>query len=428
MSQKQRFEETARVTALPNGVRVVSDHMPGFSSTVLGVWFGAGSRHERPEQNGVAHFLEHMAFKGTSRRSAQAIAEEIESVGGELNAYTSLEATAYYARVLKEDTGLAFDILADILRDPLFQAEDVELERGVILQEIGGARDTPDELIFDWAQEVGFPDQPIGRAILGSTENVSGFDRDALSGFMAERYGPDRLVVSAAGAVDHDALVALAERAFGDLRPRPDLGAQPSAYRGGERREIKDLEQAHVVLGFAAPGYGNDDYLTAQAYATLLGGGLSSRLFQEVREKRGLCYTIYAHPSHYADGGFLTVYAGCGGEDVAELLDVSADQLKDLASNVSEDELDRAKAQLRASTLMGLEAPFARAERAARNLLNFGRIRPVDEVLATLDAINRAGLRDFAASLLRDHPPTLALYGPVAGAPAYDALRERLAA
>lgn len=428
MSGTSHIPETARVTTLPNGVRVVTDAMPGFASTFIGVWLGAGSRHERPEQNGVAHFLEHMAFKGTSKRSAQAIAEEIEGVGGDLNAYTTFESTAYFARVLFEDTALAFDILADILRDPLFRAEDVDLERGVILQEIGGSRDTPDDIIFDWAQETAYPDQPIGRAILGSTANVSRFDSAALSGFMAERYGPERLVVSAAGAADHEAIVAMTEKAFGDLTQSADLGVEPALYTGGEKREVKDLEQAHVILGFKAPGYADDALITSQVYATLLGGGLSSRLFQEVREKRGLCYSIYASPSHYADGGFLTIYAGCGGEDVKELLSVCAEQMTDLAASVGAEELARAKAQLRASLLMGLEAPYSRAERAARHLLTHGRIVSVDELLADISAVDANAFRRFAANLVRQNAPTLALYGPVTEAPGYDALQERLAA
>ncbi|MEL6979806.1 MAG: pitrilysin family protein, partial [Pseudomonadota bacterium] len=215
--------------------------MPGLASTALGVWIGAGARHERADQNGVAHFLEHMAFKGTSKRTALQIAEEIEDVGGELNAYTSREATAYYARVLSEDAGLALDIIADILRDPLFAEEDLALERGVILQEIGQSRDTPDDIVWDWAQETAFPNQPIGRAILGPAENVSRFGRAALSDFMTERYVPEKLVISAAGAVDHAAIVRSAQAAFGDLVSGSALETSPGAYRGGERRENKYL-------------------------------------------------------------------------------------------------------------------------------------------------------------------------------------------
>lgn len=428
MTEPKTGPDEARVTELANGIRVVTDHMPGLASSFLGVWVGAGSRHERLEQNGVAHFLEHMAFKGTSSRTARDIAEQIEGVGGELNAYTSMEATAYYARVLAEDTELAFDVLADILRNPLFDPADVDLERGVILQEIGGVRDTPDDLAFDWAQETAFPDQPLGRAILGSVENVSGFDRTALSNFMTERYAPERIVIAGAGAVEHDAVVALAEQRFGDLRSAADQGQEPARYQGGERREVKDLEQAHVILGFETPGFGGRELFDSQVYAMLLGGGLSSRLFQEAREKRGLCYTIYAHPSHYADSGLLTIYAGCGGDDVAELLNVCAEQMRDVAASISAEELDRAKAQLRAGLLMGLETPSGRAERAARSLLSHGRIRSVEELLDGLASVDRARLQAFAANTLRASAPTLTLYGPVAGAPAYETLRERLAA
>ncbi|MEM9723978.1 MAG: pitrilysin family protein [Pseudomonadota bacterium] len=419
--------DAVNVTSLSNGVRVVSDRMPGLASAALGVWVGAGARHERAEQNGVAHFLEHMAFKGTSRRSAQDIAEEIEDVGGELNAYTSRDTTAYYARVLADDADCALDILADILRDPLFDPDDVDLERGVILQEIGQCLDTPDDIVFDWAQEAAFPDQPMGRAILGPPENVSGFDAAALSGFMAERYGPDQLVVGAAGAVDHDALVRFAEARFGDLSPVASAAPSPARYAGGERREIKDLEQAHMILGLPAPGLDDDDVFAAQVHATVLGGGMSSRLFQEAREKRGLCYSIFAQSSHYAETGLLTIYGGCGGSSVAALMEVCATELLAVRDAPGQAELDRAKAQLRAGVLMALESPSSRAERAARNLLSYGRVRPLEEVLDNLAAVSLDDLRAYADRALTGAKPTVTLYGPVADAPAYPLFCERFA-
>lgn len=416
------------ITALCNGLRVVTDRMDGVASASLGVWVGAGARHETAAQNGVAHFLEHMAFKGTATRTARDIAEQIEDVGGYLNAYTSREATAFYARVLKEDGALAFDILADILRNPTFAAEDIEVERGVILQEIGMTQDTPDDIVFDWAQERSFPDQALGRPILGPAANVERFDASAFSGFMAERYAPDQMVIAAAGAVDHAEVVALAERLFGDL-PAITTEADPAAaYEGGERRVEKDLEQAHVVLGFKAPSYLDEDYFAARVYATLLGGGMSSRLFQEAREARGLCYAIYAQPEHYRDAGLMTVYAGTGAEQTQELLEVVIDQMRSVADGPAQAEVARAVAQMRAGMLMGLEAPSSRCERIARSLLSHGRIPPIAELMEKLTAVDAAGVAAFGGRLNTAATPTLTLYGPIAGAPSLDALSARLAA
>ncbi|MEL6279055.1 MAG: pitrilysin family protein [Pseudomonadota bacterium] len=421
-------EASIEITTLPNGVRVVTDHMSGLASATLGVWFGAGARHETAAENGVAHFLEHMAFKGTTTRSARQIAEEIEDVGGYLNAYTSRESTAYFARVLSEDKPRALDILSDILRNPTFATEDVEVERGVILQEIGQTLDTPDDVVFDWAQECAFPGQAVGRPILGPAENISRFDAATLRGFMDRRYAPERTVVAAAGAVEHAAIVELAEEKFGDLPATAKYDTEPAVYAGGEKRVEKDLEQAHVVLGFKAPGYRDDAVYTAQVYATLLGGGMSSRLFQEVREKRGLCYTIFAQPSHYAETGMLTIYAGTGGDQCEELISVVADQMREAAEKADDAEIDRAKAQIKAGMLMGLETPSARCERISRGLLAHDRVRPVAEIVEKIDAIDRDVIRGFAASTLADSTPTLTLYGPVGGAPDLGAVTARLAA
>ncbi|MCB4379794.1 insulinase family protein, partial [Synechococcus sp. MU1644] len=300
---------TTQTHSLSNGFRIVTEHMPGLASASIGIWVGAGARHETPEQNGIAHFLEHMAFKGTKRRSALQIAEAIEDVGGYINAYTSREVTAYYARVLENDVPLALDVLADILLNPVFDQSEIEVERGVILQEIGQALDTPDDVIFDWLQEQAYPEQPLGRTILGPSERVSSFGCADLSRFVDEHYGPEQMILSAAGAVDHDAIVRLAEELFGHLSPRPKRVADFATFAGGEERRSKALEQAHFAMAFESPGYRDDAIYTAQIYASALGGGMSSRLFQEVRENRGLCYTIFAQAGAYADTGMTTVYA-----------------------------------------------------------------------------------------------------------------------
>lgn len=402
--------------------------MPGLKSASLGIWVGAGGRHERPEQNGIAHFLEHMAFKGTKKRNALQIAEAIEDVGGYINAYTSREMTAYYVRVLEPDVPLAMDVISDIVLNSVFDPAEVEIERGVILSEIGQSLDTPDDVIFDWLQEVSYPDQPLGRTILGPEERVRSFTRDDLQAFVAEQYTPDQMVLSAAGAVDHDQLVKMAEAAFGGLQRRDARVLQPALYSGGEHRVVKDLEQAHFAMAFETASYRDDEIYTAQVFSLALGGGMSSRLFQEVREKRGLCYTIYAQAGAYADTGSLTIYAGTSGTDVAELSTLCIDELRRAADDMSEAEVNRARVQMKAGMLMGLESPSSRCERLARMVMIWGRVPSLDEVVAKIDNVNTSGVAEYAARLCAKGMPSLALYGPVSEAPDVGILAERLAA
>lgn len=413
---------------LPNGVRIVTEHMPGLKSAAIGVWVMAGGRDERPEENGIAHFLEHMAFKGTEKRTTLQIAEAIEDVGGYINAYTSREMTAYYARVLEADVPLALDVLADILLNPVFAGEDIEVERGVILQEIGQVLDTPDDVIFDWLQEVAYPGQALGRTILGPAERVRAFGREDLFDFVRRSYTPDRMIIAAAGAVDHDEIVRLAEDLFGGLAPAPRAALEPARFTGGERREIRPLEQAHMALAFEAPGYRDPGVYTAQIFATLLGGGMSSRLFQELREKRGLCYTVFAQTGAYADSGLITLYAGTGPDQLADLAELTMAELARTAHDLTPCEVARARVQLRAGLYMGMESPSNRAERLARLISIWDRVPSVEETVAHIDAVTTGDVRDFAARLAGTARPALALYGPVSGAPALDALQGRLAA
>ncbi len=418
---------TLRLDTLSNGLRIVTEDMPGLMSASVGIWVQAGGRHERAEQNGIAHFLEHMAFKGTKRRSALRIAEEIEDVGGYINAYTSKEMTAYYARVLSADVALALDVISDIVLNPVFKKADIDTERHVILQEIGQALDTPDDIIFDWLQEVSYPDQPFGRTILGPQERVASFAKADLAGFVAQHYGPDQMILSAAGGVDHDAIVAQATEIFGGLKPVGASTIQRAAFAGGERREIKDLEQAHFALGFEAPGYLHADVYAAQVYAMTMGGGMSSRLFQKIREERGLCYSIFAQAGAYEDTGQVTIYAGTSGDEVGDLAQLTVDELKRAADDMTEAEVARARAQLKAGLLMGLESPSSRAERLARLLAIWGRVPDVVESVAKIDAVTTADVRRYAGEML-GAKAALALYGPVTGAPDLDALRRSLAA
>ncbi len=419
---------TPEMTRLGNGLRVVSEHMPGLESAAIGIWVTAGGRHERAEQNGIAHFLEHMAFKGTATRSALEIAEVIEDVGGYINAYTSREITAYYARVLKEDVALAFDVLADILLNPLFDPREIEVERGVILQEIGQALDTPDDVVFDWLQEAAFPDQPLGRTILGPAERVRAFGRDDLAGFVAEHYGPERLIVAAAGAVDHDRIARLAEAAFGHLPRGPGPRTEPARFVTGERRAAKALEQVHFTLGLEGPGYRSDDIHTAQIYASAMGGGMSSRLFQEARERRGLCYTIFAQAGAFEDTGLITLYAGTSREQAGELAQVVVDELRRAGDDLTEAEVARARAQMKAGLLMGLESASNRAERLARLVAIWDRVPPLAETVAKIEAVTPERLRAFAGELAGRARAAMAVYGPENDAPDLARLRAALAA
>lgn len=421
---------TVEVTRLENGLTVVTDNMSQLETISVGVWVNTGARHESPRQHGVSHLLEHMAFKGTKRRSARAIAEEIENVGGHLNAHTAHEATAYYARVLKNDLPLAVDLLADILQHSAFDAEELERERGVVIQEIGQSLDTPDDLVFDHLLEAAYPGQPMGRTILGTVDTVNAFDRDALQGYMDERYHAPGMVLAAAGAVDHQALVALGRDRFSALPNRRSNGAELAVFRGGERREERDLEQAHVALAFEGPAYSDPDYYTSQIFASVLGGGMSSRLFQEVREKRGLCYSVFAYSWSFADTGILGVYAGTSPDDLAELMPVIAGEITRLGEDATEEETARARAQMKAGLLMGLESSSSRVEQIARQYAVHGRVLPIDEVISKVDQVDAAAVRRFASRFLsKSSPaPALAAVGPLKGAGGGLESYERLAA
>jgi predicted Zn-dependent peptidase len=413
------------VTTLGNGLRVATDRMDQVETVSLGIWVGAGTRDEKPEVNGVAHLLEHMAFKGTQSRSARDIAEEIEAVGGHLNAYTSRESTAYYAKVLAEHAPLAVDLLSDILRHSTFEEDELARERDVVLQEIGQVYDTPDDLVFDQFQETAFPDQPMGRPVLGTAELIQAMPRQALVDHMGRTYGAERIVLCAAGRIEHERLVELGARLLGDLRPESETDATASRYDGGEFRDDRHLEQAHLVFGL--PGYANaePDYFAVNLFSTMLGGGMSSRLFQEVREKRGLVYSVYSFHSPYRDGGLFGIYAGTGPGRLDELVAVIGDQLGDLGATASDQEIERAKTQMKASLLMARESTGPRAEGLANQLLIYGRPIPVEEVVAKVEAVDRAALARVA-SHLAGGPLTVAALGPVRGLPEHGKIVERL--
>jgi predicted Zn-dependent peptidase len=416
-----------RVTTLPNGLRIATDQMPGVETATVGVWTSCGARNETEAENGVAHLLEHMLFKGTARRTAQAIAEEIEAVGGQMNAYTARENTAYYARVLKEDVALAVDIIADLLQHSTFDETELARERSVVLQEIGQANDTPDDIIFDHFQAAAFPDQPIGRPVLGTPETVAGMPRSALTGYLSAHYVPSELVVTAAGAVDHDRLVDQALAAFDQL-PRIAPPRSPAVrYRGGDFRADEPLEQLHFLLGFPAAAIGDPDYYAQSVLSTVLGGGMSSRLFQEVREKRGLVYAIYTFASAYRDGGIFGVYAGTGPAEIADLVPVVCDQLNATIAGVGDAEISRARAQLKSGLLMSLESTMSRAEQLSQHLLLFGRPITTAEIVERIDAVDGDAVRRAAAGLFAAKP-TVAALGPLALLESYERIAGRFAA
>lgn len=414
-----------QLTTLANGLRILTDPMGSVDSVSLGMWIGAGARHENPETGGVAHLLEHMAFKGTSRRDALTIAEEIEDVGGHLNAYTAREQTAYYAKVLKEDAPLAIDLLGDILQNSRFDADELARERTVVLQEIGQAADTPDDIIFDDFQETAYPDQAIGRPVLGRAEVVAQMDRQAIVDFIAQNYGADRMVFAAAGNIAHQAVVDMVGVAFENLPAKSRASSQPAIYRGGDHRQEKDLEQAHLIIGFDGVAFDDPDFYALQVFSTIFGGGMSSRLFQEVREKRGLVYSIYSFASSFLDGGIFGIYAGTGPNEVDQLVPVLADEIVKAAGSISAAELARAKAQLKSGLLMSRESTSNRAEQLAQHMLVRGRIASSAEIVAKVDAIDLDAIAEVATRLRRS-PPTVAATGPLAKLEDYETIRARL--
>src|SRR5690606_15557901 len=365
---------SVEVSRLPNGLTIATETIPHLESVALGIWVKSGARNEAFDQHGIAHLLEHMAFKGTGRRSAWDIASQIENVGGEINAATSVETTAFYARVLKNDVPLAVDILADILTDSKFDEEELEREQNVILQEIGAAHDTPDDIVFDRFTETAFRHQTIGRSILGTPESVRSFTSADLHRYLQQQYGAERMVAVAAGAVDHDRFVREVEQRLAGFRSKATAAPlQYASYVGGDYRELRDLMDAQIVIGFEGRAYHVRDFYASQILSMLLGGGMSSRLFQEVREKRGLCYSIYAFHWGFSDTGLFGLHAATGASDISALTEVILDELKRAAEDIAEEELVRARAQYRAGLLMARESASSRASQIAKQILLFGR-------------------------------------------------------
>lgn len=417
---------SVRSTTLPNGMTVLTDNMPHLESASLGIWVKAGSRSETKAEHGISHMLEHMAFKGTTTRNALDIAEAIENVGGDLNAATSVEHTGYFARVLKEDVALAGDILSDILQNSLFEQDELDREQQVIVQEIGAARDNPDDHVFDLFQSAAYPDQPIGRTILGTVDSVKSFGPDTIRNYMERNYVGDRMVICAAGNVVHDALVDIANERFHDLKPGGAPEPLKANYVGGEERLLSDHEQAHIVLGFEGRAYNSDGFYAAQILASILGGGMSSRLFQEVREKRGLCYSVYAFHWAFADSGIFGVAASTGENEVTDLVPVVLDELRKATENISDEEVVRVRNQIRAGLLMSLESPSSRAGQLARQQILWGRPIPLQETVDRINRITSDRVKQIARQLFAADKVSLAGIGPVARLPDYQSIAAQL--
>jgi len=424
---KKSAKPAIEITTLDSGLTILTEHMDRVETVSFGSYVGVGTRHETAPENGVSHFLEHMAFKGTERRSAVEIAEAVEDVGGHINAYTSRDQTAYYVKLLADDLPLGIDLIGDILCHSAFDAAEFERERGVILQEIGQANDTPDDIIFDHFQSAAYPDQPMGWPVLGTENIIRALTPATLQTYMRTHYAPSNMVIAAAGKLDHNRVVDLVAEHFADL-PNANPGSPVEAfYRGGEFRESRDLDQAHLVLGFPGIGYADPDFYAAMLLTTLLGGGMSSRLFQEIREKRGLVYSIYSFSLPSRDCGLFGIYAGTGEAEAAELLPVTLGELGKVRRSITSAELKRARAQVKAGLLMSLESTGSRCEQLARQFHVFGRVIPVQEIVAKIDAVTeqdviRVANRVFAGA------PTLAAIGPIGRVPKFDHITESLAA
>ncbi len=415
-----------KLTNFTNGIRVITEQERNFQTISLGIWVDAGSRNETIENNGISHLLEHMAFKGTTSRSAKDIVQEIENVGGYFNAYTSRENTAYYIKILKDDLPLAIDILIDIFINSTFLGDELKKEKEVIKQEIGQSKDTPDDIIFDYFQSAAFPDQPLGRSILGSVSNVNKFTRENVFNYLESEYSPNRLVFAASGDIEHDNFENLIREKLVDYNKSKKNIVEKAEYVGGEYRETRDLEQVHIVLGLEGVSYYDENYYPSQVFSTILGGGMSSKLFQQIRENKGLCYSIYSFSSSYTDTGLLGVYAGTGENQVKELIPSIIDEFHKMSFEISEEDVARAKAQLKASTIMSLENSSHRCESLARQLIIYDRPVTHREIIEKIESITRSQVIQFAKSILNNNHPVLSVLGPISRIENFEKIIERL--
>lgn len=404
----------ARLHTLSNGVRIICDPVPGLETVALSVVAGRGARHEDAERSGWSHLLEHMVFKGAGHRSAREIVESIEGQGGHINAATGYERTSFQVRALSGGLELGSAVLADLILRPRLDPADLVREKQVVGQEIAEAVDTPDDQVFEMAQAAAYEGQPLGRSILGTDQSIAPATPESLEAWRARLYAPDKLIFAASGDVDEDEVLALAERDFGGIAVSEPTGFQLAAFTGGVRTESKNLEQANLVFMLPTVGVADPDYFALRLFAEILGGGMSSRLFQEAREKLGLAYAVDAYAETYADQGVLGIFAGCAARDASRLAEVAARQIVELAQDVTQAELARAKAQLKAGLFMARESPLARAEQAAGQVLLFGRILSTAEIAEDVDRVTAADLQRVGRGLTRSGRVAASILGPKA--------------
>ena len=404
---------TLQITSLPSGLRIAADRMKDVETVSVGVFVNTGSRYEAPKINGISHFLEHMAFKGTKKRSARQIAEEFEGIGGHINAYTSKERTVYYAKVLKQHAEFAVEFLSDILQNSTFDEVELEKERGVILQEIAMTNDTPDDIVFDYFQEAAYPDQALGRSILGPVKNIKKFGRKDFSDYIGKQYNYQNMALVAAGAIKQSDLEKWAKKYFTNCGSAKIKAPEKGKYSGGEFKKKKKLEQVNLVMGFKGLSYLDPNYYSAQVLAMVLGGGMSSRLFQEVRENRGLAYSIYAFNYNHNDSGLFGIYAGTTPDKANELISATRDEIQKVCEKISDKELRRVKTQFSASLLMSKESTSTRMQKLGSDILVLGRIKSDEEIMKKISELRKSDIISLAQKIFTGSKTTFAAIGDV---------------
>ena len=415
------------ITTLENGLKIITQERSFLETVSLGIWVKTGSACEQENNNGISHFLEHMSFKGTNARTALQISEEIENVGGQSNAYTSRECTAYFAKMMKEDAELATDVLTDSIKNSIFPQEELVKERDVVVQEIKQTYDTPDDIVFDYFQETAFPNQALGRSILGPKEKVKKFTREDLLNYIDTNYAAENMVVCAVGNIKHDDFINMVTPRMSDYKSKVKFKADKQVYKGGFFAQKRDIEQTHVVVGFQSSSYHDEKHFAEVVLSTILGGGMSSRLFQEIREKRGLVYSVYSFNSMYSNSGLFGIYAGTEAKDLPQLMPVVVDEIKKICNElVTQKEFDRAQTQIKAGLKMGLESSSSTAEVLARQQLMYGRTYSVPELIAQYDAVTIEDVRKAAQRIFAG-APTYTLLGAYNKYMEYDELQKVLA-
>ena len=409
-----------------NGLTVATDTASDFESITVSVLVKNGSRNENQQNNGISHFLEHMAFKGTSTRTARDIAEEFDMIGGYFNAYTSRTSTVYYAKVLKDDLEKATDILTDIILNSTFAKEELEKEREVILQELCMTRDTPDDIVFDYFQETAFKDQPLGRSILGTEEFIKKLSREELWDYFKNQYSTKNTIISAAGNFDADKFNDMIDDRFKNFQTKSVSKYEKANYSGGELRVSKDLEQNQFLMGFEGLSYLDENFYDLQILAIILGGGMSSRLFQEIREKRGLVYNISAFSSSYSDCGIFGIHSALDSKNINLLIDLIIQELLSVTEKIDDMEIERAKAQVRSNLLMSMESTTSRAKKLCNNFAMFGRYISNDEILKKVNDVSVGSLKKIARQILSNNNITITTLGNVANICSYNKIIDKL--